>query len=150
MTHLRVGYRPRYTLRTLTDVVAVSTHAESELDKCAWGYPSRPESRVDSDLKLLKACPETELLLRYEAAAERELHRSVGTFLKLRQHPELVSPEEPPPAPAGSAVRSGSRERTPRTMPAARNEATLPERLDPDSGPQIGRAGSPAPEIRRL
>jgi hypothetical protein len=116
---------------------------------------ARPESRVDSDLKLLKVGAESELVLRYEAAAERELHRAVGTFLRLRQHPELVSPEEPesveePPPAAGSAVKSGSRERTPRTQPAARNEATAPERLDPDSGPQTGRAGSPAPENRRL
>jgi hypothetical protein len=120
---------------------------------------ARPESRVDSDLKLLKACPESELVLRYESAAERELHRAVGTFLRLRQHPELVSPEEPAaaeeavteaPAAAGSAVKSGSKGRSPRVLPAARNEATAPERLDPDSGPQIGRAGSPAPENRRL
>ena len=117
---------------------------------------ARPESRVESDLKLLKVGPEAELLLRYEAAAERELHRAVGTFLRLRQHPELVSPEEPaaaeeaPAAPDGSAAKVGSKQPSPRTQPAARNEATLPERLDPDSGPQIGRAGSLAPEIRRL
>src|SRR5262249_26701786 len=116
---------------------------------------ARPESRVDSDLKLLKVCPESELVVRYEAAAERELHRAVGTFLKLRQHPELVSPEEPaaveeaPAAPAGSAAEAGSEQPSPRGVPAARNGAPVPARLAPDWGRQSARAGSPAPENRR-
>src|SRR5262249_61751658 len=96
---------------------------------------ARPESRVDSDLKLLKACPESELVVRYEAAAERELHRAVGTFLRLRQHPELVSPEEPaaveeaPAAPARSAAEAGAQQPLPRVLPPARTAATLPERF---------------------
>src|SRR5262249_20391993 len=84
-------------------------------------------ARVDADLRLLKAGPEAELLLRYEAAAERELHRAVATLLKLRQHPELVNPEGPvaveapaaAPEAAGSAKKGGSRVPSPRTMPAA-------------------------------
>jgi hypothetical protein len=113
-------------------------------------------ARVDADLRLLKATPETELLLRYEAAAERELHRAVATLLKLREHPELVSPPEPvavegpAPEPSGSAKKVGSRQPSRRTMPPARNEATGCERLNPDPGPRTARAGSLAPENRRL
>ena len=119
---------------------------------------------MDADLRLLKAGPEAELLLRYEAAAERELHRAVATLLKLRQHPELVGAsgpeavavEEPAavaeaaPEAAGSAKKSGSKGASRRTMPGARNEASVPERLDPGSGPQTARAGSPGAENRRL
>ena len=60
---------------------------------------AQPNSRLDADLSLFGACPDAQLLLRYEIAAERELHRSIATFLKLRKDPDLI------PAPQPSSVR---------------------------------------------
>jgi uncharacterized membrane protein len=39
----------------LTEIVAASTQAERDIDKCAWGYPSRPESRLPATAAVLAA-----------------------------------------------------------------------------------------------
>src|SRR5262249_27677533 len=106
-----------------------------------------PRTRIAEDLALFDAGPESQLLARYEAAAGRELHRAVDTFLKLRKHPELIDPADPAessdlaapaaeaagpagrPTPAGAA--SPPRGPSLRPKPAGRNEASRPARPNP-------------------
>ena len=104
------------------------------------------ESRVDRDLALLEAGPSADLLLRYEAGAERELHRATSAFLNLRKHSESLEASGPvaaaaecaAPAPRPKPERSPTR----RSMPAGRNEAGRDERPGPDSGPKTSPARS--------
>ena len=109
-------------------------------------------ARLDADLALFKANPETQLLMRYEAQAERELHRAVNSFLKLRKDPDLVAPPSPhpnprpPPEPVAAAPRKA---RKSSTRPA-QNEPSVPARSEapaarrePRNGPEVPRFGSP-------
>ncbi len=45
--------------------------------------------RLDADLCLFDDSPKSQLLNRYEQAAERNLHKAIDTFMKLRKNPEL-------------------------------------------------------------
>jgi uncharacterized membrane protein len=44
-----------YTLWTLTGTEAAQTQAERDMERCAWGYPSHPESRVPASAAVLAA-----------------------------------------------------------------------------------------------
>jgi hypothetical protein len=151
--------------------------AEAELRRLARlrdELAADPTAGLRADLALFGSDPESHLLIRYEAAAERELHRAVTTFLKLRKDPELVDPPAPPapeaapaeatpfggpqgvppgnPGPVGSAGlnQPGTlKARTRRLHAPARNEATTAERRDPDRPGPPARAGSPAARRRR-
>lgn len=89
-----------------------------------------PLARTDCDMALFDASPELQLLHRYRAAAERELHRSVDGLMKLRKNSELFArsdpeetiPEETPAEPEPSEPKP-ARKRVRRTMPPERNEA---------------------------
>ena len=106
-----------------------------------------PLARTDADMALFDATPETQLLQRYTASAERDLHRSVDLLMKLRKDPGLFARSEPEetvpeagpseagPSEAGRPAPKPARERARRTMPAERNEAKRDERLNPDSAP---------------
>ena len=50
--------------------------------------------RLDADQCLFDDSPKTQLLHRYEAMAERHLHKAMDTFMKLRKNPELIPPPE--------------------------------------------------------
>ena len=110
-----------------------------------------PIARRQADLALLASTPESQHLIRYEAAAERELHRAVDTFLKLRKNPELVAvieaEEKEKEEEKEEAV--GAKTATRRTSPPARNEATASERLDTDRAVAVARTRSRAGEERR-
>ncbi len=95
------------------------------------GMAVEAPARADADLALFGDTPDAHLVMRYEAQAERDLHRAVNTFLKLRKHPDLVTPSEapapeaavaaappPPPAPGRPAPRPEPR--------PARNEPRPP------------------------
>lgn len=102
------------------------------------GAGTPPDTGIDLD---------PALMMRYEAAAERELHRAVNTFLRLRKDPELVPPPEPEPT-APEAEMKPAAARTPRvrrSQPPARNEATVPASDDPDRAPEASRPGSRRP-----
>ena len=111
-----------------------------------------PDAQLKADLALFDASPESQLLIRYEAAAERNLHQAVNTFMKLRQHPELFE-VEPEPAPAPEVLKGPPTEaerarmiamvNTLRKPPPVRNEPTASEHPNPDSQVNSPRAGSP-------
>ena len=111
-------------------------------------FSAETGARSDSDLSLFHAGPESQLLMRYEAAAERELHRSINDLLKVRKNPELVTfdpePEPEPeaeaeaPAPAASEAPKTSGNPSPSSPP---NEATSRPSSDPSPAPQTRPQG---------
>ena len=106
----------------------------------------KPEDRLDADLALFGPGPEAQLLMRYEVQAERELHRAVNTFLKLRKEPGLVpAPEPAPEAPALAPAPAPVAPAPAVAGPApAQNEPGHPARPwpcdDPRPRPQAPRA----------
>jgi hypothetical protein len=142
-----LGLRPDATLAQPVREVAMAEHRRLE---ALYAMLSRgPDARRRADLALLAPGPDALLLIRYEAAAERELHRSVDTFLKLRKNPELVAPVEAEAEAEEKAEEKAAKTSTRRTPPPSRNEPIAAERLDPDRPIAAARAGSPAGEKRR-
>ncbi len=111
------------------------------------GMPAQEADRADADLALFRPGPEAQLLLRYEAQAERELHRAVNTFLKLRKDPDLVPPPELPVTAAAAAAQAPPPARpAPRAEPRpAQNEARPPARPGRPAGVGTPPAGGHGP-----
>ena len=118
--------------------------AEAEIKRLEALYEEMvPQSaaRLDADLALFKANPETQLLMRYEAQAERELHRAVNSFLKLRKDPDLVAPPEPEPEPAPEPAP----EPVAAAPKKARKSSTPPAQTNPAPGALRAARRPPAP-----
>ena len=100
-------------------------------------------NQLDADLSLFSASPEAQLLMRYEAQAERELHRSVNTFLKLRKDPDLVPTPEPRlPEPPEEPVKKPAAPRAKRTQPDEPPRSRRVERK-PQVNARVPRIDSP-------
>jgi hypothetical protein len=136
------------------DMKEVAAERIAYYDQLCQEMKAEPEGRLDADLALFEGTPEAQQLSRYEAAAERELHRSIATLLTLRKHPELVTPAElaeaaSPPKPAclsevtpeaPAKKRSGKASKS--TPPPVRNEPTASERLNPSVSTNRAPRGS--------
>ena len=121
---------------------------EAEARRLQWvliQMDADPRTRLGADRCLFRADPASQLVMRYEAQAERELHRAVATFLKLRKNPELLEPvAEVTPVTASFASPGSGEPPQPRTRPApspSRNEASPPDRTRPTSDGYAPREG---------
>ncbi len=90
------------------------------------------DGRVDFDLSLFDAEPDSQLLNRYEVAAERGLHHAINTFMRLRKNPELFPPSDAiKPAPSPASVPAKPQENKPLVLgPRIRNEPDTREALN--------------------
>ena len=106
--------------------------------------------RLDADRCLFDDSLKTQLLHRYEVAADRQLHKAMDTFMKLRKNPELIPPpeivvetppepvDEPPTKPVSLTRRSTPNEATRPTSSKAVSTPTTGVRED-KQGQKVGR-----------
>ena len=73
---------------------------------------------------------ELKLLARYEQAAERNFHKALNAFLKLRKNPELLTASAPKPSLA-PAPKPTPRPAAPLVIPPAPNKPSFSEFLNP-------------------
>ncbi len=97
--------------------------------------------RLDADLCLFDDSPKSQLLNRYEMTAERNLHKAIDTFMKLRKHPELIEPSdvvEPTPDRVVEVVKTAEKRPVSSSRRLAPNEANFPTPPQAKSTPSTG------------